>query len=478
MPYEFASKDLFKIQVTVSFPDFKIREGLQQKKMMAEGSSPTMLPPQQPQKPRRTKTQQTKTKEDHDLRSRSSSRSSQSSPASKKSRTETAVSIPTSNSFASLNNNIDVDTVMSDQESVTSARPQKNIKNTSQDNQKVQPIYVVASFTEVKNLLEPLSLTKKPTSQKINSKTYKVTSYSKDDKAKILSQLKSHGLQHHTFSEPSDLDLKIVLKGHHHVKTEELLDTLKAEKVPATRVVFLYDHPENPVFLVFFKKDSMSLNKLKAHHNVIDGLKITWDAYRNTKNRRTQCKNCQRWGHSATNCGHKFRCVKCTGQHGPAECPRNTKDDQVSCVNCGEKGHPSNSRQCAKFKAYEDTIRAQKAAAARRFSNVRHDWSSRQPANHNIVNDAYNFPPLPKTTNVNREYRPVLNSQSSSQPRNNNNNENVFGQFADLQNEFESIPGIRGTLKLYADLIRQLKSNPDPHAQLRVLFNFKLISSP
>lgn len=66
-----------------------------------------------------------------------------------------------------------------------------------------------------------------------------------------------------------------------------------------------------------------------------------------------QCKNCQLFGHSSRNCKHKFRCVKCTEDHAPKQCPR-TLDPQLaintpaSCVNC--KGdHPANFRSCPAF---------------------------------------------------------------------------------------------------------------------------------
>lgn len=54
-----------------------------------------------------------------------------------------------------------------------------------------------------------------------------------------------------------------------------------------------------------------------------------------------QCHRCQRFAHTATLCGHRFRCVKCTTDHNPGECPRTT-DERVplGCINCATAGLP------------------------------------------------------------------------------------------------------------------------------------------
>lgn len=74
----------------------------------------------------------------------------------------------------------------------------------------------------------------------------------------------------------------------------------------------------------------------------------------------TQCYNCQRFGHVASNCGMTYRCVKCGDSHGPANCPiaprmedgepSNTTEEeaQVFCINCNAQGHVASSRTCPK----------------------------------------------------------------------------------------------------------------------------------
>lgn len=68
----------------------------------------------------------------------------------------------------------------------------------------------------------------------------------------------------------------------------------------------------------------------------------------------TQCRNCQQFGHSASNCFRNFRCVKCQLTHKPGECPTDiaaaTPRPAPACVNCGQIGHPANFRGCAHYK--------------------------------------------------------------------------------------------------------------------------------
>lgn len=52
-----------------------------------------------------------------------------------------------------------------------------------------------------------------------------------------------------------------------------------------------------------------------------------------------QCKRCQRFQHSTSSCSFNYRCVQCSNNHGPGECPRikNTKLP-LQCCNCVTAG--------------------------------------------------------------------------------------------------------------------------------------------
>ena len=50
-----------------------------------------------------------------------------------------------------------------------------------------------------------------------------------------------------------------------------------------------------------------------------------------------RCYNCQRFGHSASGCKSKPKCVACAGPHMLNDCPSKTKGENIvaKCANCG-----------------------------------------------------------------------------------------------------------------------------------------------
>ncbi|CAD6212894.1 GSCOCG00011074001-RA-CDS [Cotesia congregata] len=80
---------------------------------------------------------------------------------------------------------------------------------------------------------------------------------------------------------------------------------------------------------------------------------ITWEALR--KSEIVQCKNCQRFNHTAANCNLEYRCVKCNTPHGPGECQLKKPDDTTDrsnlfCVLCHTNGHAASYKGCTKYK--------------------------------------------------------------------------------------------------------------------------------
>ena len=63
-----------------------------------------------------------------------------------------------------------------------------------------------------------------------------------------------------------------------------------------------------------------------------------------------QCKNCQRYGHAASNCNMQYRCVKCAENHAPGNCQKLDRNTNPFCINCKQDDHPANYRQCPKYK--------------------------------------------------------------------------------------------------------------------------------
>lgn len=79
-----------------------------------------------------------------------------------------------------------------------------------------------------------------------------------------------------------------------------------------------------------------------------------------------QCKNCQHFGHTASNCARHSRCVKCNADHPRNECPSTPAEgeapspESLFCVNCESKEHPANYRGCP---VYTNIIRRKQEKA-------------------------------------------------------------------------------------------------------------------
>lgn len=378
-----------------------------------------------------------------------------------------------------------------------------------------KPIIVTCSYEVIQRLLVDLSLSPATGKQKLRGNNYKIIPVNKHDKDKLTSRLNQLNIAYHTFSEPEDRHNIFALMNHYRVEPDELLQKLQAEKIPATKVNFIYDHPENPIYSVQFAKNTTSLSDLQYAHSKVEGLKIKWEKFFK-RSKPTQCKRCQAWGHAANNCGRKYRCVKCLEQHEPGQCSRKSKVvGQPSCVNCGEIGHPSNSPECESFKKYISKVYKQKREQQpRTFTSTKYNWNGAAPSvpnapsvphapsvpNSNATpfvpakNFSKDFPSLPKKNfenpsqqsinlqakNVNvrggtsSALLPPRNSDSSRQNQNLNlGSENLFGQFSTLQNEFNQIPNMAEALSIYQEFIRQLKANSNnPHRMAQIMFNF------
>lgn len=143
------------------------------------------------------------------------------------------------------------------------------------------------------------------------------------------------------------------------LKVNNLLSQ-KSKELTNIRIVQLT--PESDI------KSLLNISKFLLHQVV------KWSRLRTSY---TQCRNCQRPDHAASNCNMKYRCMKCPKDHEPGRCPRTEElksaidsDDvdqirkvkeEVSCVNCGEKGHPANYKKCKVYRAYIDKIEARNA---------------------------------------------------------------------------------------------------------------------
>lgn len=150
-----------------------------------------------------------------------------------------------------------------------------------------------------------------------------------------------------------------VLKGLHHSEdVDEILKCLKFHCSDTLQIIKVTRFSTRrstanktilPFFLVHISANSDAkqlVNIKRLNYQVVQ-----WEKLK--KGGILQCKNCQRFGHAATNCNLGYRCVKCNQSHLPGECSiveTNINKSNIFCVTCNAFGHPASYRGCPNYK--------------------------------------------------------------------------------------------------------------------------------
>lgn len=166
----------------------------------------------------------------------------------------------------------------------------------------------------------------------------------------IFDILKTQSIPSFTFTAKEDKKQTVLLKGLHRKCSEEevyseLTEVFSVDDI--VKVSLFTPTKDAKIFMIQFKP-GFDLKRIFEVRFLLHQ-KIHWERIRNSG--PIQCKNCQRYGHVASNCLMGYRCVKCSENHGPGQCQRNLNElpqenNQPFCANCGELGHPANFKEC------------------------------------------------------------------------------------------------------------------------------------
>ena len=216
-------------------------------------------------------------------------------------------SIPVNNTYEILNehsgeqaasNEMEVESTQSMPKKLT--MPKKHPENQITNLRKPKIITIEnVSIETIKTFLSNIQLKEKCNLIKRRDNQVQVQCHCNKDKQAIIVKLKEQKMSYFTYSESEDKTQIFVLKRHHFVTVDALLTTLKNENIPATRVSFLRNDENNPVYLVHFEKDIINFFTLTSQHNIIDNLVIKWEKFKKALKRLTQCHRCQQYGHSS-----------------------------------------------------------------------------------------------------------------------------------------------------------------------------------
>jgi len=122
-------------------------------------------------------------------------------------------------------------------------------------------------------------------------------------------------------------------------------------KIPALRAMnpdtmsLQHIHSPLPLFFVDLEPTDHSNEIFKLSNFLHTKIKIE-EPYKPKV--RSQCLNCQDYGHTRAYCGYPSRCVRCSAFHPSTECTK-TRETAAKCALCSGD-HPANYRGCSVYK--------------------------------------------------------------------------------------------------------------------------------
>ena len=315
----------------------------------------------------------------------------QSSQTTKRVRTASASSefscpsIATSNSYSSLEDDVEEPTVTSGRTTKKAKRSIPNSQKTIKINNKViepsllkktplpPPITVKnKTILQLNEALNGLSMPKEEMTLKLTQYGIKVFTTNSTNFTALKQHLISKKVEFFTHQSREERLSKFVLYGLIEWETQDVLKELNRKNLFPTEVKKLkvkhtrYDLESN--FILYFKKtDNIKLAQLREIKTLFQ-LIVSWDHYKYKHTRITICSICQSFGHGSQNCHVNPICIKCAGSHASKNCPLDSKKDDkgkiperyLYCVHCTHH-HTANYSKCPKRLEYIARLKSLKS---------------------------------------------------------------------------------------------------------------------
>lgn len=199
--------------------------------------------------------------------------------------------------------------------------------NSHKNNKKIPPInvYDVEPNKLIEFVKDGLKITEFKIIEFNNNKVSLYTS-SSDDYYRIKAYFEKTKTKFFSYTSKDIKKKSYLLKGlSANIEPNEILDELNkfqndnlkfVNVSPFVTKKSLNGDQNLPIYLVQITADS-KVNELKTIKGILYRC-IRWEALR--KPEIPQCRNCQRFFHSATNCFLPRKCVKCNQNHEPGKC--------------------------------------------------------------------------------------------------------------------------------------------------------------
>lgn len=188
---------------------------------------------------------------------------------------------------------------------------------------------------------------------KVNKSKMRIIANSIDIRLKLIELLKQREIAFNTYTPTSEKMINVLLKGTEVDDKSTIELTLKENGIQP--------HKINRFSTGYMRKNAIQSNiwqiVLLPHTDVtavmnikyIAEWSVKWELMK--KPQVTQCRRCQRFFHSASNCTLPYRCVKCVNTHAPGNCPLDTSNNKTTpiCVNCNGNHTANNALECQSF---------------------------------------------------------------------------------------------------------------------------------
>lgn len=185
----------------------------------------------------------------------------------------------------------------------------------------------------------------------LNNKQLKLTVTTESAYRDLTKAINADKFEWHTYENKLTRPIKVIARGlHPSCVAADIVEELGIRGFNIIEACNLKKKVKNheektivslPLFMLSFDSNEDKKKIYDIRH--IQSMKVVIEAPRKSK-AIPQCRNCQRYGHTAKFCYRMALCVKCAGNHSTKECEK-PKAVAPKCSNCHE-AHPANYRGC------------------------------------------------------------------------------------------------------------------------------------
>lgn len=255
--------------------------------------------------------------------------------SSKRTRTEVHQQVTVSNSFESLTEMEQEQTITNDKPENSNAVSESQIKQTqtNQHRQKTVPLIITESqkWGRISKIIKSKNLVYNKA--KMVKQGVHLEPATEEDYRGIFHLLKNEKVEFYTYQLKSEKRLKVVIRGVlTDIPETEISNDLHEQGYPVTKVKRMKGRNKQDIPLVLVELDK----QFKSIYNNLRfccGLSVTTESLK-IREGIVQCHKCQKFGHTQANCHTSYRCMKCGAAHSTHECTKSPTSD-AHCANCG-----------------------------------------------------------------------------------------------------------------------------------------------